>query len=140
MLDREALYSGYVHAALWSTVDDTHPDHDPVTGCGPALSERFSAADLDPQTNARLREQVLTWADEHAADLDAYVAQVGGDCGGLSASECAGHDLWLTSNGHGTGFWDRGLGAVGDQLADAARAFGERHFYADDGDGRLRVL
>ena len=24
-----------------------------------------------------------------------------------------GHDLWLTRNGHGAGFWDRGLGAQG---------------------------
>lgn len=138
MLDREDFYAGYVRSALWSTVDDSHPDYDPVTGCGPTLAERFTAADLDPEPGALLREQVLTWADEHAALLADYVAQVGGDCDGLSASECAGHDLWLTSNGHGTGFWDRGLGELGDALADAARAFGERHVYAHD-DGRLSV-
>jgi hypothetical protein len=36
-----------------------------------------------------------------------------------------GHDLWLTRNGHGVGFWDRGLGPVGDRLADLARGMGE---------------
>ena len=28
------------------------------------------------------------------------------------------HDYWLTRNGHGVGFWDRGLGPVGDRLID----------------------
>lgn len=32
--------------------------------------------------------------------------------------EQAGSDFWLTRNGHGTGFWDRGLGTVGEALTD----------------------
>ena len=36
----------------------------------------------------------------------------------------AGHDFWLSRNGHGTGFWDRGLGEIGDKLHEAARACG----------------
>lgn len=31
----------------------------------------------------------------------------------------AGHDFWLTRNGHGAGFWDRGLGDAGDTLTRA---------------------
>lgn len=34
---------------------------------------------------------------------------------GLSMSQ-SGHDFWLTRNHHGTGFWDRGLGEIGDKL------------------------
>jgi hypothetical protein len=37
----------------------------------------------------------------------------------------AGHDFWLTRNGHGAGFWDRGLGEIGGMLTDAAKAFGD---------------
>jgi hypothetical protein len=37
----------------------------------------------------------------------------------------AGADFWLTREGHGTGFWDRGLDTAGRCLADAARTFGE---------------
>ena len=33
--------------------------------------------------------------------------------------EAIGHDFWLTSQGHGAGFWDRGLGEVGDTLTDS---------------------
>lgn len=47
----------------------------------------------------------------------------------------AGHDFWMTRNGHGTGFWDRGLpDAVGQALTEAAHAAGSVHPYkGDDG-------
>jgi hypothetical protein len=50
----------------------------------------------------------------------------------------AGHDFWLTRNGHGAGFWDRGLGAIGDKLTDLAHAAGEQGLYLGD-DGKLYV-
>lgn len=34
------------------------------------------------------------------------------------------HDFHLTRNGHGTGFWDRGAGEVGDRLTEACKAYG----------------
>ena len=46
----------------------------------------------------------------------------------------AGHDFWLTRNGHGAGFWDRGLGEAGKKLTDAAHAFGECNLYLGDDD------
>jgi hypothetical protein len=44
----------------------------------------------------------------------------------------AGHDFWLTRNGHGAGFWDRGLGDVGDRLTDAAHVYGSVDLYVGD--------
>jgi hypothetical protein len=52
--------------------------------------------------------------------------------------QAAGHDFWLTRNRHGAGFWDRGLGAVGDKLADAARAWSSQYVYRGD-DGLVYV-
>lgn len=48
--------------------------------------------------------------------------------GGYSWSQ-AGHDFALTRNGHGAGFWDRGLGLVGDALTSIAKPYGERNLY-----------
>lgn len=46
----------------------------------------------------------------------------------------AGHDFALTRNGHGAGFWDRGLGRNGDLLTEYSRAYGEVNCYiGDDG-------
>ena len=36
--------------------------------------------------------------------------------GRMSAEEFIGHNAYLSSEGHGTGFWDRGLGALGDEM------------------------
>jgi hypothetical protein len=56
---------------------------------------------------------------------------------GVSAEDC-GHNLILTANGHGTGFWDRGLGAAGNVLTYAARPYSfdaEFMLWGDDADG-----
>jgi len=49
-----------------------------------------------------------------------------------------GHDFWLTRNGHGAGFWDRGF-ARGDDLTEAAKTFGPVDVVMDD-DGMLYFL
>jgi hypothetical protein len=50
---------------------------------------------------------------------------------GMSASQL-GYDLWLTRNGHGAGFWDRGYGDPGKRLTDAANALGECNVWIDE--------
>jgi len=45
-----------------------------------------------------------------------------------------GHDLWLTRNHHGAGFWDRGLGKLGDDLTLLAHSLGESELYVGDDD------
>lgn len=56
----------------------------------------------------------------------------------VSASD-AGHDLWLTRNRHGVGFWDRGLGEVGDVLTREAHAMGSSYVIVDT-DGWQQLL
>lgn len=44
-----------------------------------------------------------------------------------SRAELAGHDFALTRNGHGAGFWDRGLGRIGDMLTKECEPYGEHN-------------
>lgn len=46
--------------------------------------------------------------------------------------ENAGHDFWLTRCGHGAGFWDRGLGAVGKELTAMSKPYGDVYLYVGD--------
>ncbi len=49
-----------------------------------------------------------------------------------------GYDFWLTRNGHGVGFWDRGYGEVGEKLTANAQKFTECEVYlGDDGKAYL---
>jgi len=44
-------------------------------------------------------------------------------------------DVWLTRNGHGAGFWDRGAldaRGLGDALSDHAKTFGTSDVYIGD--------
>ena len=48
--------------------------------------------------------------------------------------ENAGHDFWLTRNGHGAGFWDGDWKEHGDTLTQSAQAFEPVETYmGDDG-------
>jgi hypothetical protein len=91
----------------------------------------------------------MLWANTHSEDGEAYPehgegmsafnsdsqASVTADCRSfaydcwsdlqnLDAGQC-GHDFALTRNGHGAGFWDRGLGEVGQRLTEASKPYGE---------------
>lgn len=44
----------------------------------------------------------------------------------------AGRDLWFSRQGHGVGFWDRGLGVIGDALHNAAQTMGSKSLFVND--------
>lgn len=43
-----------------------------------------------------------------------------------------GVDFYMTRNGHGVGFWDRGLGELGDWLTGITKPYGETWVYVGD--------
>jgi hypothetical protein len=69
----------------------------------------------DNVTFADLSDEALTQAIDDcrafnlAADTWLHKAYLSGDMFTYSESQAA-VDFWLTRNGHGAGFWDRGLG------------------------------
>lgn len=77
--------------------------------------------DIDPDSLAVEVETCKLFQAANQADL--------ANC----PTEMSGCDLYLTRNRHGAGFWDRGLGAVGERLTDAAHALGESTLYLEDG-------
>ena len=51
-----------------------------------------------------------------------------------------GHDLSLTIDGHGSGFWDRGLGKIGENLTQACKSYiGSTPEVGDDGQVYLNL-
>ena len=51
---------------------------------------------------------------------------------GLDMSKC-GHDFCLTRNHHGSGFWDRGLGEIGQNLTQSAEKYNEFDLLEENG-------
>jgi hypothetical protein len=108
---------GFTTCALWSSNDNSDD------AGGEPIDANFTPADIDAVSLALIRRDCRAFIVANSDDLDAYVAERAIPPG-EDAWECAGHDYWLTRNGHGAGFWDRGLGELGDRLSEAARAAG----------------
>jgi hypothetical protein len=106
--------NGYLEAVLWTEEDELGPSN--------IESDVSFEAKVDTYIDIKKFKQL-------AGEL---IAQSGLD------DEQIGHDLWLTRNGHGTGFWDRGLGEVGDKLSDIAREMGSKYAYVGD-DGLIYI-
>jgi hypothetical protein len=103
----------YLESMLWAETDN----HDETGGMplDRATSYR-KACTLESFTIPALVEARADCRDFQKGHRDFYLAAGWGDAQ-------AGHDFYLTRNGHGCGFWDRGR-THGDALTDAAHVYG----------------
>ena len=85
------------------------------------LDGLLNVDDLPADVMADLRtlvEDFIDYAredDRTSAALDTYLNTL--------TLDRLGHDISLTTCGHGAGFWDRDLGDAGEALTDVARTF-----------------
>jgi hypothetical protein len=113
-MDKSA--KAYVTCALWSSNDESTPQG------GEPLDANYTAADIAPETLETMLADCARFQAENAEDI-------------AIEPERAGHDFWLTRNGHGSGFFDGDWpNDVGDRLTAAAHRFHEFVlFIGDDG-------
>lgn len=106
----------------------------------PSSEEDADLAELDTPDQLPYPFHTSALATFHA-DIESFL-DYGGDTWELLEEAVAtgyvtwaklGHDLWLTRNGHGAGYWDRGLGEIGTELTKAAKALGSQDLYVADG-------
>jgi len=95
-----------------------------------AEEELGSEGDLESYINNDSKIDAYT-------DIRDFVNAAGSLLNNIDPSQI-GHDLWLTRNGHGAGFWDRGLGDVGEKLSQIASKMGERNVFWDD-EGKISI-
>lgn len=114
----DTFTQAYIECALWSSTDNSRDDG------GDPLDDNYGPEDIAPET---MREMEADCADFQKANAD--------DLSEMDSSQ-AGHDFWLTRNGHGAGFWDRGLSKLGDRLSDASKVYGGVSLYIGD-DGQV---
>lgn len=130
MRNTTGFVQGYITCALWSTNDNS----DPETG-GEPLDANYGPDDIAPETMVEITADCAAFMFANREALRVYLNERG------VSPDYAGHDFWLTRNGHGTGFWDRTYtpGAFRDAcmaLTDASKVYGEFDLYVGD-DGRI---
>jgi len=138
----DRFITAYIECALWASIegpDDTPMDRD--YGLEDFAESTVQSIRLDCEQFIREQAEVLDYVDSTGEHGDTYAM--------------AGHDFWLTRNGHGAGFWDgdwdiqlpagadggeSGLSdrLAGDVLTAATEKFSECDLYVGD-DGRVYV-
>lgn len=104
-INNTEFLNAYLECALWSSIsmDTDEP-----------LDADYNADDFDAESLAKAKQDCDDFIEANRKDLEAV-----GD------SSQHGHDFWLTRNGHGAGFWDKGYGDIGTRLTEASKVYGE---------------
>ena len=111
----------YIMAMLWSSNDD---NDDP-------LDDNYDSDNLSKEAKDIIEKDCREFIGkvEKAGLIDAI----------NDNTDQAGHDFWLTRNGHGAGFWDRGIGEVGEALSTECDSWREFNVYVGD-DGKIYAM
>lgn len=124
----QSFIEGYLTAALWSSTD-TMPANEAEDMAEHTVNlDDFEWAEGEAE---KLHADCRDFIAANAVDLWAYPDHYT-PASGYDVWECMGHDFWLTRNGHGAGFWDRGLGDIGDRLTAASKVYGGVDLYLGD--------
>ena len=106
--------TAYIESALWSSTDESDEQS------GSPLDANYGLDDIAPETLASILNDCKAFQRNHADDI-------GGEL------ERAGHDFWLTRNGHGAGFWDGDWDEdIGLRLTEASDVYGSVDLYVGD--------
>jgi hypothetical protein len=133
----DEFFDAYIEAARWSSTDN-----DDDSG-GEPLDRNYDADDIAPETLSRMRTDCIEFLNHRlggrligiAERLEAEGRWSLPGRAGCSVIAYAGHDLWLTRNGHGCGYWDGDWSeGIGEGLDKLAHEFGTFELYlGDDG-------
>jgi hypothetical protein len=113
----EEMLQQYMETALWSSTDDEDVP----------LDRDHSTGDITKETKKAMLSDCQAFHDQNKDLLENPEAPWPADQ--------AGHEFWLTRNGHGSGFWDSDYGTdeSREALTKACKEFGEVHLYVQRG-------
>ena len=119
------FFDAYIEAAMWASNDESRPDG------GDPLDQNYVPADIDRKTFEKMRDDCARFQAENEDLLARYYSELPTKAWPGEAQ--AGHDFWLSRNGHGAGFFDREAShEVLDALQEKAEAFGYFELYVGD--------
>lgn len=131
----EKFVDGYIEAMLWADALPTVEEQEDNPNFETGGLEGLDVGD-DVRQEVIERGQLREFFHENFMDLVRFSRRYQ-PVDGHDVWECAGHDHSLTREHHGTGFWDRGLGELGERLTKASQAYGSKddHLLYDGGHG-----
>lgn len=116
-----AMLSDYLQCAKWSSSDGD------IESLGP-----YQFSDIAEKKMKKELNSFIEYCE--SAIPETFLAYQK-----LQEPEQFAHDFWLTRNDHCAGFWDRGLGEIGDVLTKAAKTFGSCDLYLNEETQEIEV-
>lgn len=114
---RKQFIDAYKEAMLWADLVDQEGNE----------LDGYSIYDIDDDSAASIAKDCDTFLARFSDTISTLIAQ------GKYDYDQAGHDFWLTRQGHGAGFWDRGLGLAGDIMTAHCESLLQQMVYVNDG-------
>ena len=111
--DMSDFIRSYIATALWSSMDDNDEP----------LEDNYGKEDFSSEVLMNMYFDCYAFVRENRTNINRPYSE-------------AGHDFWLTRNGHGAGFWDGDWADKGDVLTKGAEKFKGVDLYVGD-DGRI---
>ena len=134
----DQMVEAFIAALLWAGLSDVLEEGQEEGGNTMSFEDAgFDSEDIHPDALAEIYHDCEEFYETHRCILD-YIRTHGVGTAGRYGAEQCGHDFYLTREGHGTGFWDRGLDAIGQILSDASKPYGSVDAYVG-GDGKIYV-
>lgn len=133
----ESMVAAYLACAEWSSHGSMPPSYRDRNTRGRFIRSDKGDRPLDSLPHRGWHKSAIVSARQ---DIDTFLVKCAAaniDVACYDASR-VGHDLWLTRNGHGTGFWDRPEVYDSEhedyarQLTDISHALGECDPYVGD--------
>lgn len=120
MTDQElaASLDSYLETAIWASGEEY---------------DEYSIHDFSRESREFAKETLGGFVERHEDLIERLLDE------NLQTPNTIGHNLWLTTEGHGAGFWDAGLGRDGDTLTEDCRTHRSDGIYLGD-DGRLHLV
>ena len=133
-VNEDEIYDALMSEFELNEVDSTRDMDNFVTsyiGAAEELADdEFEDGYVDWSPEAQ--QQMEKDAEEFYTKAEKLLQKTGGD------PRQHGTDFWLTRNGHGAGFWDRGYGDLGDKLTAFAEKYGNIDVIKGD-DGKAYI-
>ena len=132
----DTFTQAYIECALWSESAGTDIAEDGTVtenydNDQSFQDHNFDVDDIAPESLAKIIEECAEFQFDNARLLSLCSHTAGHRVHDESQH---GHDFWLTRNGHGAGFWDRGYRfGIGEALTRAAKSSGSRNILYSDG-------
>jgi hypothetical protein len=124
-MNLDTFTTAYIEATLWSSTDNADDSG------GEPLDKNYGVEDIAEESLAKMVADCRKFQDEQGHLFEESRAPKTPD------DVHAGHDFWLTRNGHGAGFWDGDWREpAATRLTEASKSFGSCDLYVGD-DGKV---